>query len=172
MKDWKFIKIGNEATGPNWDKKAGNESINKQEWSMFKGLSKDAEKVGNADTVSEYNAEIQRLTKKAEQLRRMGQGRLAMEIEKQIEKLGKELRELGNKKIGNAMNKKVKNSSVREYKDSQGRIAQIDFNSDGTDADMAIYEDERMLKSVEQRNFSTIRDAEQYVQSHGFRRVG
>lgn len=69
-------------------------------------------------------------------------------------------------------NKKVKNSSVREYKDSQGRIAQIDFNSDGTDADMAIYEDEKMSKSVEQRNFSTIRDAEQYVQSHGFRRVG
>lgn len=154
----------------------GNESIEKQEWSMFKGLSKDAEKevgnelpteqdlknwirmsqqdmkdaqremeknkplghpdsyreenygrakvkydeaakaikkmeeelrqgkykkVGNANTVSEYNAEIQRLTKKAEQLRRMGQGRSAMEVEKQIEKLGKELRELGNKKVGN-----------------------------------------------------------------------
>lgn len=76
------------------------------------------------------------------------------------------------KRARNAMNKKVKNSSVREYKDSQGRIAQIDFNSDGTDADMAIYEDEKMSKSVEQRNFSTIRDAEQYVQSHGFRRVG
>lgn len=58
-------------------------------------------KTGNADTVSEYNAEIQRLTKKAEELRRMGQGRSAMEIEKQIEKLGKELRELGNSKTGN-----------------------------------------------------------------------
>ena len=57
-------------------------------------------KVGNA-TGDEYNAEIQRLTKKAEQLRRMGQGRSAMEVEKQIEKLGKELRELGNKKTGN-----------------------------------------------------------------------
>ena len=119
MKDWKFIKIGNEATGPNCDKKVGNSSVESQEWSMFKGFAKDADK-----------------------------------------------------EIWNAMNKKVKNSSVREYKDSQGRIAQIDFNSDGTDADMAIYEDERMLKSVEQRNFSTIRDAEQYVQSHGFRRVG
>lgn len=85
------------------NKKSGNESIDKQEWSFFKGLKKDAEKeVGNADTVSEYNAEIQRLTKKAEQLRRMGQGLSAMEIEKQIEKLGKELRELGNKKAGNA----------------------------------------------------------------------
>lgn len=80
----------------------GNESIDKQEWSMFSGLKKDAEKeIGNSDTVSEYNAEIQRLTKKAEQLRRMGQGRSAMEIEKQIEKLGKELRELGNKKTTN-----------------------------------------------------------------------
>lgn len=236
------------------------------------------QKTGNADTVSEYNAEIQRLTKKAEQLRRMGQGRSAMEIEKQIEKLGKELSELGNKKVGNAfdagihltiryngkeeevkvlkdmptsvvvkgqngsvveikkvdldvlkvhnetkderkfgkvmgefeegelktpqgktvtdpaqakaiayseadkvdnlkrarnaMNKKVKNSAVREYKDREGRIAQIDFNEDGTDADMSIYEDERTTRSVESKNFSTIRDAEQYVQSHGFRRVG
>lgn len=69
-------------------------------------------------------------------------------------------------------NKKVKNSSVREYKDSEGRIAQIDFNSDGTDADLAIYEDERMTRTVESKNFSTIRDAEQYVQSHGFKRVG
>lgn len=368
--------------------KAGNESIDKQEWSMFNGLRKDAEKeignefatapkaisigdnvetltgkkgnvveknghilkiklsdgsfeyeheykakkVGNA-TGDEYNAEIQRLTKKAEQLRRMGQGRSAMEIEKQIEKLGKELSELGNSKTGNgtpgsiasigpawmhggtvygkmdtdesgkhhneyvkitwlgegkggvanyfiddkmqsdkfgsldknelkrwaeskignstwseprkmpfqqnslkyayekakgnglsgkrleeemlriaktlphessateeekkkdvsewilrngsredfvnnlararnAMKKKVKNSSVREYKDSEGRIAQIDFDSDGTDADMSIYEDERMTRSVDHKNFSTIRDAEQYVQSHGFRRVG
>lgn len=339
--------------------KAGNESIDKQEWSLYQGLKKDAEKeigngtpgsiasigpawmhggtvygkmdtdesgkrhneyvkitwlgegkggvanyfiddrmqsdklgsldknelkrwaeakIGNADTVSEYNTEIQRLTKKAEQLRRMGQGRSAMEIEKQIEKLGKELSELGNKKVGNAfdagihltiryngkeeevkvlkdmptsvvvkgqngavveikkvdldvlkvhnetkgerkfgkvmgefeegalktpqgktvtdpaqakaiayseadkvdnlkrarnsMNKKVKNSSVREYKDSEGRIAQIDFDSDGTDADMSIYEDDRMTRAVDHKNFSTIRDAEQYVQSHGFRRVG
>lgn len=264
-------------------KLVGNESIYKQEASLFGGLGEKAEKeIGNADTVSEYNAEIQRLTKKAEQLRRMGQGKSAMEIEKQIEKLGKELRELGNSKTGNetpeemevkykgytityfpyqkkymvrhpsevsgliqkhftsvdeakkaidkktvgnetkgerkfgkvmgefeegalktpqgktvtdpaqakaiayseadkvdnlkrarnAMNKKVKNSSVREYKDSEGRIAQIDFNSDGTDADMSIYEDERMTRAVESKNFSTIRDAEQYVQSHGFRRVG
>ena len=229
-----------------FEKRTLNESIYKQEASMFEGLKKDAEKeignkaivlkdgnvwvvlyanetksqefeseaearefakkVGNADTVSEYDAEIQRLTKKAEQLRRMGQGRSAMEIEKQIEKLGKELRELGNKKVcnetkgerkfgkvmgefeegslktpqgktvtdpaqakaiayseadkvdnlkraRNAMNKKVKNSSVREYKDSEGRIAQIDFNSDGTDADMSIYEDERMTRSVESKNF-------------------
>ena len=130
--------------------KAGNESIDKQEWSLYQGLKKDAEKeignvlppsglyaklldeicekegidsnkarekygqysieqwekllgrkIGNSDTVSEYNAEIQRLTKKAEQLLRMGQGKSAMEIEKQIEKLGKEMRELGNKKTGN-----------------------------------------------------------------------
>lgn len=333
--------------------KAGNESIDKQEWSLYQGLKKDAEKeignesledikkeldkwdrkdeyytdqlyylkslsgskseknlesriremqklrdearskrneysekfrkrTGNADPSTEmrndYNAEIQRLTKKAEQLRRMGQGKSAMEIEKQIEKLGKELSELGNKKVGNAfdagihltiryngkeeevkvlkdmptsvvvkgqngavveikkvdldvlkvhnetkgerkfgkvmgefeegalktpqgktvtdpaqakaiayseadkvdnlkrarnaMNKKVKNSSVREYKDREGRIAQIDFDSDGTDADMSIYEDDRMTRAVDHKNFSTIRDAEQYVQSHGFRRVG
>ena len=142
-KDFRFLKVGNE-------------SIDKQEWSMFNGLRKDAEKeignefatapktisigdnvetltgkkgnvveknghilkiklsdgsfeyeheykakkVGNA-TGDEYNAEIQRLTKKAEQLRRMGQGRSDMEIEKQIEKLGKELHELENKKTGN-----------------------------------------------------------------------
>lgn len=73
------------------------------------------------------------------------------------------------KKVGN---RKVTNSAVREYKDSEGRIAQIDFNEDGTDADMSIYEDERMTRTVESKNFSTIRDAEQYVQSHGFRRVG
>ena len=98
MKDWKFVRTGNETVGPNWDKKrqledelrgwmtmvnklegeekrnaekqiseirkelndvkiriahgenkkAGNESIDKQTWSMFKGLTKDAEKeVGN-----------------------------------------------------------------------------------------------------------------------------
>lgn len=58
-------------------------------------------KVGNSDTVSEYNAEIQRLTKKAEQLRRMGQGKSAMEVERQIEKLGKELREYTGNKTGN-----------------------------------------------------------------------
>lgn len=87
-KDFRFLKVGNE-------------SIDKQEWTMFNGLRKDAEKELGNSTVSEYNAEIQRLTKKAEQLRRMGQGRQAMEIEKQIEKLGKELHELGNKKVGN-----------------------------------------------------------------------
>ena len=55
----------------------------------------DKKAIGNA-TGDEYNAEIQRLTKKAEKLRRMGQGRQAMEVEKQIEKLGKELHEVGN----------------------------------------------------------------------------
>ena len=89
---------------------------------MFKGLAKDAEKeVGNADTVSEYNAEIQRLTKKAEQLRRMGQGRSAMEVEKQIEKLGKELRELGNKKIGNAGHWDSKKMIYSKWDDEKGR---------------------------------------------------
>ena len=67
-----------------------------------------------------------------------------------------------------ACNKKVKNSAVREYKHSDGRVAQIDFNEDGTDADMSIYEG---TKEIEQKNFSTIRDAEQYVTSHGFRRI-
>ena len=67
-----------------------------------------------------------------------------------------------------AKNKKVKNSAVREYKHSDGRVAQIDFNEDGSDADMSIYEG---TKEIEQRNFSTIRDAEQYVTSHGFRRI-
>lgn len=67
-----------------------------------------------------------------------------------------------------AKNKKVKNSAVREYKHSDGRVAQIDFNEDGSDADMSIYEGTR---EIEQRNFSTIRDAEQYVTSHGFRRI-
>lgn len=64
----------------------------------------ELKKTGNeASTVSEYNAEIQRLTKKAEQLRRMGQGKSAMDIEKQIEKLGKELREYTGNKVGNRM---------------------------------------------------------------------
>lgn len=242
-------KTGNDATGPNWDKKrqledelrgwmttaskatgeekqnaekqiadirkelndvkikiahgenkkAGNESIEKQEWSMFKGLSKDAEKkVGNADLPTEqdlknwirmsqqdmkdaqremeknkplghpdsyreenygrakvkydeaekaikkmeeelrqgkykkvgnesigdeYNAEIQRLTKKAEQLRRMGQGRSAMEVEKQIEKLGKELRELGNKKTGNAGHWNSSKTMYAKWDDASGRPA-------------------------------------------------
>jgi len=85
-----------------------NESIGKQEWSMFKGLAKDAEKeVGNAsesDSIrNEYNAEIHRLEKKMEQLYRMGQGKSAMAIEKQIAQLQKELRELGNKKTGNEL---------------------------------------------------------------------
>ena len=78
--------------------------------------------------------------------------------------------ENGLARARNAMagNKKVKNSAVREYKHSDGRVAQIDFNEDGTDADMSIYEG---TKEIEQRNFSTIRDAEQYVTSHGFRRI-
>ena len=59
------------------------------------GINQTYKKVGNA-TGDEYNAEIQRLTRKAEQLRRMGQGKQAMEVEKQIEKLGKELHEVGN----------------------------------------------------------------------------
>ena len=67
-----------------------------------------------------------------------------------------------------ACNKKVKNSAVREYEHPDGRVAQIDFNDDGTDADMSIYEG---TKEIEQKNFSTIRDAEQYVTSHGFRRI-
>lgn len=90
-----------EAEARAFASKVGNESIDNQEWSMFNGLRKEAEKELGNSTVSEYNAEIQRLTKKAEQLRRMGQGRSAMEVEKQIEKLGKELRELGNSKTGN-----------------------------------------------------------------------
>lgn len=78
--------------------------------------------------------------------------------------------ENGLARARNAMagNKKVKNSAVREYKHSDGRVAQIDFNEDGSDADMSIYEG---TKEIEQRNFSTIRDAEQYVTSHGFRRI-
>ena len=197
MKNWKFIKVGNDATGPNWDKKrqledelrgwmttaskatgeekqnaekqiseirkelndvkikiahgenkkAWNESIEKQELSMFKGLSKDAEKFGNADTVSEYNAEIQRLTKKAEQLRRMGQGRSAMEIEKQIEKLGKEIRELGNKKIGNGLIRarnaiKTKNADITlwngndsAYIKEDGHVQYLENNSFVVDED-------------------------------------
>ena len=67
-----------------------------------------------------------------------------------------------------AKNKKVKNSAVREYKHTDGRWAQIDFNEDGSDADMSIYDGS---KEIEQKNFSTIRDAEQYVTSHGFRRI-
>lgn len=176
-------------------KKVGNESIDKQEWSMFHGLKKDAEKevengtpgsiasigpawshggtvygkmdtddsgkrhtkyvkitwlgdgkggvanyfiddkmqsdklgsldknelkrwaeakIGNAKTVNsykrdegngelrnEYNAEIHRLEKKMEELYRRGQGHSAMQVQKQIEQLQKELRELGNSKIGN-----------------------------------------------------------------------
>lgn len=58
-------------------------------------------KCGNS-IVSEYNAEIQRLTRKAEQLRRMGQGKSAMEVEKQIEKLGKELYEYDHKPTKNS----------------------------------------------------------------------
>lgn len=89
----------------------------------------DKKSVGNADTVSEYNAEIQRLTKKAEQLRRMGQGKSAMEIEKQIEKLGKELHELGNKKTGNA---KVDWSKVTDkYIDKNGHEVVIQKKEDG-----------------------------------------
>lgn len=58
-------------------------------------------KCGNS-IVSEYNAEIMRLTRKAEQLRRMGQGKSAMEVEKQIEKLGKELYEYDHKPTKNS----------------------------------------------------------------------
>ena len=284
MKDWKFIKVGNYATGPNWDKKrqledelrgwmtsaqkltgeekqnaekqiaeirkelndvkikiahgenkkAWNESIEKQEWSMFKGLSKDAEKeVGNTQTYingewkdkkspkeqlieyakksndPEYLEHVKKMTNpndinaRLQWHKKSGNETIAeYEIlkqdpskmhplykkayEKAMKKLASEDEDFkkrfekeygvksknGLSRARNAMNKKVKNSSVREYKDSEGRIAQIDFNSDGTDADMSIYEDERMTRSVESKNFSTIRDAEQYVQSHGFRRVG
>ena len=99
--DSKTMEKAIDAVVEAFEKRTLNVSIDKQEWSMFNGLRKDAEKELGNSTVSEYNAEIQRLTKKAEELRRMGQGRSAMEIEKQIEKLGKEMRELGNKKTGN-----------------------------------------------------------------------
>lgn len=151
-------------------KKVGNESVDKQEWSMFKGLKKDAEKeVGNSENIqkiqeileeeisgkvgyweavqkieaagarhddaktyaqnpkkyskhmierrdfgnkagnasasedirNEYNAEIHRLEKKMEELYRRGQGHSAMQVQKQIEQLQRELRELGNSKTGN-----------------------------------------------------------------------
>jgi len=87
--------------GHSWDKAVQKKSMEEAKKLAQKLGLRFGNKTGNADTVSEYNAEIQRLTKKAEELRRMGQGRSAMEIEKQIEKLGKELRELGNKKCGN-----------------------------------------------------------------------
>ena len=159
-----------EAHNYTGNSKVGNSSVESQEWSMFKGLSKDAEKeVGNSIEVGshitiqqngkEYDVKV--LKDMPSKVLVKGPNGAVIEVSKT---------DIVN--VGNQKNKKVKNSSVREYKDSQGRIAQIDFNSDGTDADMAIYEDERMLNSVEQRNFSTIRDAEQYVQSHGFRRVG
>lgn len=108
--EWQMAKEDAKKQIERIKEKIGNESIFKQEASLFEGLKKDAEKeIGNADTVSEYNAEIQRLTKKAEQLRRMGQGKSAMEIEKQIEKLGKEMREAvgnetkGERKFGKVM---------------------------------------------------------------------
>ena len=99
-----LVKVGNKAIvlkdGNVWVVLYANETKS-QEFESEAEAREFAKKVGNSDTVSEYNAEIQRLTKKAEQLRRMGQGKSAMEIEKQIEKLGRELRELGNKKTGN-----------------------------------------------------------------------
>lgn len=78
-------------------------------------------KIGNADPdkelKNEYNAEIHRLAKKAEQLRNMGQGRSAMKVEEQIEKLEWELMHLfkaGNKKTGNARTKEQLLADVRE----------------------------------------------------------
>ena len=88
--------------GHSWDKAVQKKSMEDAKRLAQKLGLRFGNKTGNSETVSEYNAEIQRLTKKAEELRRMGQGKSAMEIEKQIEKLGKELRELGNKKAGNA----------------------------------------------------------------------
>lgn len=87
--------------GHSWDKAVQKKSMEEAKRLAQKLGLRFGNKTGNADTVSEYNAEIQRLTKKAEQLRRMGQGKSAMEVEKQIEKLGRELRELGNSKTGN-----------------------------------------------------------------------
>lgn len=95
--------------GKSWDKAVQKKSFDESKKLAQKLGLRFGNKTGNADTVSEYNAEIQRLTKKAEQLRRMGQGRSAMEIEKQIEKLGKEMREAvgnetkGERKFGKVM---------------------------------------------------------------------
>ena len=179
-------KIGNEATGPNCDKKAGNafdfetksvvdrkEALKRAEDELRKAESDRNRHRGELYWEELYTTakrDVERAKENLERAKRQKVGNSS--VESQEWSMFKGFAKDADKEIWNAMNKKVKNSSVREYKDSQGRIAQIDFNSDGTDADMAIYEDERMLKSVEQRNFSTIRDAEQYVQSHGFRRVG
>lgn len=140
-------------------------------------------KVGNyilnlTDQANEYSKGFSEALKKgdkAEAEKFSGYAKiLKRQIKEERDEIQKRLKEFDNAEriMGSVGNRKVKNSAVREYKDSEGRIAQIDFNEDGTDADMSIYEDERMTRSVESKNFSTIRDAEQYVQSHGFRRVG
>lgn len=179
-----------------------NESIDKQEWSMFQGLKKDAEKeignkaivlkdgnvwvvlyanetksqefeseaearefakkVGNADTVSEYNSEIQRLTKKAEELRRMGQGRQAMEIEKQIEKLGKELHELGNKKVRNyqyAISVTNPFRDARIYGEALAKEDYVRMKYTGTDELKRIWERSTTGEDYERAAFKDFKEA-------------
>lgn len=147
-----------------------------------------AKKVGNSkvgnyimnvmDQANEYSKGFSEALKKgdrAEAEKFSGYAKiLKRQIKEERDEIQKRLKDFDNAEriMGAVGNRKVTNSAVREYKDREGRIAQIDFNEDGTDADMSIYEDERMTRAVESKNFSTIRDAEQYVQSHGFRRVG
>lgn len=148
-----------------------------------KSIRTNNSKVGNyilnlMDQANEYSKGFSEALKKgdkAEAEKFSGYAKiLKRQIKEERDELQKRLKEFDNAEriMGSVGNRKVTNSAVREYKDSEGRIAQIDFNEDGTDADMSIYEDERMTRAVESKNFSTIRDAEQYVQSHGFRRVG
>lgn len=90
-------------------------SEKRHQWESFplskcKILSVDADP---NDTVSEYNAEIQRLTKKAEQLRKAGQGKSAIEVEKQIEKLGKEAHEYSKD------NDATENGAIKQFGQSK-----------------------------------------------------
>ena len=224
------------------DKYTFNESIDKQEWSMFKGLKKDAEKeigngtpgsiasigpawshggtvygkmdtddsgkrhtkyvkitwlgdgkggvanyfiddkmqsdklgsldknelkkwaetkIGNAsesqDIRNEYNAEIYRLEKKIADLQRMGQGRKAMELEKQVAQLQKELRELGNKKIGNdlPMDAEVKyNGYIIRYYPYQGKYIVThpkDFSKTNAFIGKKFSTSEEAIKAIEKR---------------------
>jgi len=189
MKDFaKSIYVGNatpaniEKIPDNWRpgyEKAGYvvhyDNNMKMKWfATEEEAKKFASSVGN-DTPAEYAKRPPKV---------VGGNSLPEELEKDVEKKDEEkveeVKKLektencgtqnGLKRAFSAMakNKKVKNSAVREYKHSDGRVAQIDFNEDGSDADMSIYEGS---KEIEQRNFSTIRDAEQYVTSHGFRRI-
>ena len=131
--------------------KVGNESINAQEWSMFKGLGKDAEKeIGNArHSKEQLLADVRELKKYIEQHK-------GEDCEKEKRLLGEAMEELDKYYgiiVGNQVVKTIKNLEIDIIK----RPGESDWrwyidDKDGNNLDMGFgYSKEDAIRKAEQK---------------------